>query len=112
MNIRRSPVNLQQARQRLVEARAEIEARLARTHKHIHRAVAVSANSHEQAVERGNDAVVESLEQEALRELRQIDKALARIAGGAYLNCGKCGKEIDANRLQALPWTEFCIDCA
>jgi RNA polymerase-binding protein DksA len=106
-------MNLQQAaRTRLLIARAELEARLERTHKHIHRAEAVSQNFHEQSVETGNDEVVQSLEREGQQELQQIDKALQRIDTGAYPFCGKCGKAIGEARLRALPWTDACIRCA
>ncbi|MCQ2582724.1 MAG: TraR/DksA family transcriptional regulator [Treponema sp.] len=49
--------------------------------------------------------------QEAKR-LQQIDKALERIYQGKYGRCVVCGKEIPEERLEALPWTTMCVQCA
>jgi DnaK suppressor protein len=43
--------------------------------------------------------------------LFQMDAALRRIDGGEFGNCQMCQKEISKKRLNALPWTPFCIDC-
>lgn len=56
------PMSLQHARQRLLTTREELEARLVRTHKHMHRAEAPSPNFHEQVVETANDVVVQALD--------------------------------------------------
>lgn len=105
-------MSLQHARQRLLTIRAELEARLVRTHKHMHRDEAVSPNSHEQAVETANDEVVQLLDLEAQQELQQVRKALLRIDSGDYPYCSKCSKAIGEQRLGALPWTDCCINCA
>jgi RNA polymerase-binding protein DksA len=44
--------------------------------------------------------------------LRDIDAALGRIDDGTYGTCANCGKPIGEERLEALPWTDLCIDCA
>jgi DnaK suppressor protein len=41
--------------------------------------------------------------------LGQIDAALARIAAGRYGICEVCGEEIAEGRLEARPWTPYCI---
>ena len=41
--------------------------------------------------------------------LDQIDAALARLAAGTYGLCGVCGEAIAEGRLEARPWTPFCI---
>ena len=105
-------MNSQHARQVLLAAKAEIEARLERTHRHIHHRETASPNFHEQIVQTGNDAVVQVLEQEGRHELRQIEKALQRVDSGQYPWCVVCGKAIGQKRLQVLPWTTCCIDCA
>jgi DnaK suppressor protein len=40
-----------------------------------------------------------------------IDEALARIRNGEYSICTNCGATIGEKRLQAIPWTQHCIDC-
>jgi RNA polymerase-binding protein DksA len=54
----------------------------------------------------------EGLEEDARGQLRQIEKALARIDTGEYGRCEICGKEIPVERLEAVPWTTLCIEDA
>jgi DnaK suppressor protein len=44
-------------------------------------------------------------------QLTLVTAALDRIAEGAYGECLNCGKTIGFKRLEALPWTPYCIDC-
>jgi DnaK suppressor protein len=44
-------------------------------------------------------------------QLTRIRAALARIAEGNFGECLNCGKTIGIKRLEALPWTPYCIDC-
>ena len=41
--------------------------------------------------------------------LAHIDSALARIAAGRFGLCEVCGQEISEGRLEARPWTPYCI---
>jgi DnaK suppressor protein len=43
--------------------------------------------------------------------LQMVDGALARIREGSFGECASCGKEINAKRLEAVPWTRHCIEC-
>lgn len=43
--------------------------------------------------------------------LRLIEAALARIKQGQYGICACCGDEINSRRLEALPWTQYCLRC-
>ena len=43
--------------------------------------------------------------------LQMVDGALARIREGSFGECISCGKEINAKRLEAVPWTRYCIEC-
>jgi DnaK suppressor protein len=48
----------------------------------------------------------------ALRSnLRDVDRALAKIAAGTYGTCERCGRPIGEERLDAIPWAILCIDC-
>ena len=53
-----------------------------------------------------------SLEENSEEILSAIDRALERIENGTYGICRNCGREIGEARLEALPWTDLCIDCA
>jgi DnaK suppressor protein len=44
-------------------------------------------------------------------QLTLVAAALDRIAEGTFGECLNCGKTIGFKRLEALPWTPFCIDC-
>ena len=43
--------------------------------------------------------------------LMQIEEAFNRMKDGSYGTCTNCGTVIGEKRLQAVPWTPFCIDC-
>jgi DnaK suppressor protein len=43
--------------------------------------------------------------------LRNVRGALARIADGSYGVCMHCDEEIKPKRLDAVPWTKYCIRC-
>jgi DnaK suppressor protein len=43
--------------------------------------------------------------------LRNVRGALARIADGSYGVCLHCEEEISPKRLNAVPWTAYCIKC-
>jgi RNA polymerase-binding protein DksA len=53
-----------------------------------------------------------ALEESAEAILRQVEVALRKIDEGTYGTCERCGKEIAPARLQAIPYTPFCIECA
>jgi DnaK suppressor protein len=72
-----------------------------------------------EAAQDSADRCVISLSREALFErssqrrtvLGLIEAALKRIADGSFGTCVGCGDEIQDQRLQALPWTQFCLRC-
>ncbi len=43
--------------------------------------------------------------------LQMVENALARIREGSFGECVHCGNEINAKRLEAVPWTRHCIAC-
>lgn len=66
----------------------------------------------ELATEREGDEVLENLGVTGQQEIRMIEAALARIAADEYGFCTKCGAEIGAERLDVVPFTPFCRNCA
>ena len=44
--------------------------------------------------------------------MEAIESALERIEGGVYGACTECGKGIKKTRLNAIPYTALCIECA
>jgi RNA polymerase-binding transcription factor DksA len=44
--------------------------------------------------------------------LLEIAEALERVDQGTYGNCENCGQPIKEERLQAVPYARYCIECA
>ena len=45
------------------------------------------------------------------RLLRQVEGALERLDQGEYGTCDHCEVPIGAQRLKAIPWARYCVDC-
>lgn len=45
------------------------------------------------------------------RLIYHIDEALRRIEDGSYGKCHTCGRQINPERLKAVPHARFCIEC-
>jgi len=43
--------------------------------------------------------------------LQMVEGALSRISEGIFGQCISCGNEINARRLEAVPWARHCIEC-
>ena len=43
--------------------------------------------------------------------LGMVENALGRIREGTFGECINCGNEINPKRLEAVPWTRYCIEC-
>src|ERR1044071_1326614 len=43
--------------------------------------------------------------------LQMVENALSRIREGTFGQCISCGEEINPKRLEAVPWTRYCIEC-
>jgi RNA polymerase-binding transcription factor DksA len=66
----------------------------------------------EQATEREEDEVLETLGAAGLTELRGIEAALTRIEDGSYGTCQTCGEAIPEVRLDLVPQAALCAKCA
>ena len=94
---------LEDRREELIERMRQVEAELA-SHS--------TPDWEDQAIEQESDEVLERMGLSAQTEVAQIDAALGRIAAEEYGFCTRCGAEISAERLDLLPFTPFCRDCA
>jgi len=100
-------------RELLLRKKNDLAARVERTHKHIHkREEPVSPIFSEQSVEMESQQLIYFLDAEGKEELRDIDRALERLQGHTYGKCSACGEYIAEARLEAIPQTSRCIDCA
>ncbi len=43
--------------------------------------------------------------------LREIEDALVRLRGRSYGTCMDCGRPVARKRLEAVPWTRYCVAC-
>ena len=43
--------------------------------------------------------------------LQMVETALQRLREGSFGECVHCGNEINPKRLEAVPWTRYCIEC-
>lgn len=66
----------------------------------------------DRALERSNDEVLDELGQVGQEELKAIEAALDRVAKGTFGTCTRCGQPIARERLDAVPYTPFCQECA
>lgn len=101
----------------LPRRKAQLIARLAELDQRLH-GIEDELLSHqsrdweEMATERENDEVLTSIGDDGRAELRMIFAALARLDAGSYGVCVTCATPIAAERLDLLPATPFCRDCA
>ncbi|MCC5951335.1 MAG: TraR/DksA C4-type zinc finger protein [Acidimicrobiia bacterium] len=71
------------------------------------------SHAHQHAADLGTETyereVELSLAHEIEDELREVDRALSRLADGHFGLCEACGAAIDPARLEALPATRWCV---
>jgi RNA polymerase-binding transcription factor DksA len=53
-----------------------------------------------------------TLVETARGHVQDLEDALARVESGTYGQCTKCGTQIPAERLEALPDADTCVTCS
>jgi DnaK suppressor protein len=71
----------------------------------------VAADAADQAVQSYQKEMLFSQGTSGHEQLALVRLALKRLDEGTYGECMHCGKTIGLKRLEALPWTPYCIDC-
>jgi len=66
---------------------------------------------------KGDPAIYEweltlALRQQAQAKVETIRHAMEKVAGGRYGICERCGRPISPERLEIVPMTTLCIECA
>jgi DnaK suppressor protein len=98
---------------RLEEERASVERQLAEQGASAGGDVEVAvdegfADSAQATMERSHQlALIEKLRDQH----EEIVAALGRIQAGAYGRCELCGRQIDEERLEAIPTSRLCVSC-
>jgi DnaK suppressor protein len=54
----------------------------------------------------------EVLSEQEFQEIQAIDEALARMEGGDFGQCSRCGGAIGRHRMRAVPEARYCMTCS
>ncbi len=101
---------LETRRQALVDRLGELTGRIEKIEDTLE--MPHSKGWEEQAIEREGEEVLEDLGDQGVAEIAMIRAALARIEDGSYGVCVTCGEDISEERLDVLPATPYCRNCA
>ena len=96
-------------RERLLALRDRLDDAIQRMSETV-RTDAQPAGEHDQHVSETPDTEL-ALEQDEESIRRQVMAALGRLDDGNFGSCRKCGKPIGKDRLNAVPYTPFCVQC-
>lgn len=109
---RQSAANRPKVQQKLLEQKAQLE-----------RAVIATVQQGRQSEEENRidpaDQAMMSYQRELIfsqgtnehTQLSLVKLALERMQEGSYGECLECGETIRPKRLEAVPWTPYCISC-
>lgn len=95
--------------ERISETRSEIES-LKELTKPVAPDKAIGRLSRMDAI--NNKTINEAALRENLKKLQKLERALENIGDKEFGKCEKCGEEIVFGRLQFMPWTTRCVNCA
>ncbi len=105
--------NYDEVRNQLIGMLEELDERLARITDNVrHTNHPIEKDFAEQATQNENNEVADFLGNAARNEVTMIKQAIASIDKGNYGLCSSCGEPIKKERLQALPFTTLCFQCA
>jgi len=103
-------MNVEQYRQRLLAEEQRLSDRIERARSDIREAGDGAAH------DSGDDSSIDELKEAELAEadtdrtvLGEVRDALQRIADGTFGTCVVDGGPIEADRLEAVPWTPYCL---
>jgi DnaK suppressor protein len=104
-------MNTERFKQRLLDKEHELVKEIARLEDE-------ARNSGEAEVRDSTDdatsaqSTSEALQEDALasQTLTLVRDALKRIDDGTYGRCVACGRQIEAARLEAVPWAAYCLE--
>ncbi|PYE39628.1 TraR/DksA family transcriptional regulator [Psychrobacter fozii] len=106
-------INLETAKQNLLTLKNDYETRIDKIEDHIQNPQD-DLNEHwdDQAISYRQNDMRKNLMGEARQSLIYVDNALSRIENGTYGECEVCGKQIEVQRLEALPYATLCMEHA
>ncbi|HZD22779.1 MAG TPA: TraR/DksA C4-type zinc finger protein [Acidimicrobiia bacterium] len=111
---------LERFRKRLEEEQARLEEQIEEYERNLEEA-RLTESSSDRSPDPGNaeasSTKVEhakelSIEQNTVDLLNKVNRALERVDAGTYGICESCGKAIRVERLDVLPYSTLCVECA
>jgi RNA polymerase-binding transcription factor len=99
-------------KQKLLDKQLDLTAGIARLEQEIRQFENVEVEDYGDRAE--NTYTKESLFQQVDSDralLTLVADALRRMAEGQFGKCVECGDEVEAKRLDAVPWARYCIHC-
>lgn len=110
---RAATVNPEAVESELRDLKRSLIARRAKLTRLAAKPDAIAAPGHsEQMFEIQGDRTLSMLVEELDIMLTEVNAALDRLHRGAYGTCTRCHRQIEADRLRALPTTRTCASCA
>jgi len=103
-------IDIQATRRRLEARRDELFKRTGKIQRDLRQLR--DQDSQERVTETENDEVLEGLDEVERVQLARLRHALERLEAGTYEQCERCGGTIPAARLEAVPETALCTECA
>jgi DnaK suppressor protein len=102
-------VNVEHFKRRLLDLERELEERLSREVETARSATPDQAAAGDLALADETKDSYFALAQTDSEILAQVRAALARIDAGTFGRCVVDGAEIEPQRLEAVPWTPYCL---
>ncbi|MBX4904893.1 TraR/DksA family transcriptional regulator [Rhizobium bangladeshense] len=73
---------------------------------------ALDPDSEDRITQIENDQVLTEMRREAGEQISLIEAALERLKRGSFGRCVRCLAPIHPSRLEAIPYTPYCVTCA
>ena len=102
-------LDIQHFKEKLLEKERELVSILARFEDEARAAADIDVRDNADTATLDEDTWVSVEEAEVVSQtLTDVREALQRIENGTYGKCISCGRPIEPERLEAVPWTPFC----
>ena len=106
-------ISLDAAKQKLLKLKKEYETRINKIKDDIQNPQdELNKDWEDQAISIRQNDTRQLLAEEARQNLIYVEDALSHIANGTYGECEVCGKEIQEQRLEAVPYATLCMEHA
>ena len=105
-------ISLDELRTMLERQQSDLKAEIAGLSAVPEDGMGYSNHQADDASEAFEQAAALAMRTNAERLLYQVERALQRMDNGTFGTCRNCTQPISPERLQAIPYTRYCFDCA